>query len=471
MVTINVSNSKSKLIATVEEIHLLRKQFRIRAPGAWYSPAFRNRTWDGFVYYVTEAGYFQTGLLPKITAWMREQDWEFKINDPRIIKIPKKVYTVFDKVTLRGYQKEAVEAVIYNQVEGIYFQRGILDEATNAGKSLIAASLFKSFAKDKKLIFIVNRQHLYNQLKKEIAELIGFNEIGYIGHDGVKWNRFMICMAQTISKQYKSLGHQLSKFDIAVIDECHYGSSNTYKYIMQDLDNCTIRVGLSGSPLLHKDKNKNEKILSFFGPVLHKTTNDDLIRLGFSTKPIVTLSTGNTLIKINGDYKGEETKGLIKSKERNKKVLARIKLHINNKRFPLLLICKYHNHTELLYKKMVAHFPELRVNYIHVKVKDRLKRLEAFREGKIDIFVSSKLIKEGQNLPKIRALVLACGGDSVIDVLQLVGRSLRKDKSKKLVYIDDFMDEGFYLKRHSKHRKKVYKDQGFKIIDKTLNNK
>ncbi len=464
MVQIILKNDKAKLVCSGADLLKLRNMNRIRVPGAWYAPSYRNRTWDGFAYYVTTAGYFQMGLLPKIIDQLKKLDFDYEIDDLRETVEPEKVITKFGKMVARGYQKDAVKSIVYNKVEGVPFQRGILNEATNAGKTLIAASLFKTYPDYLKLIFIVNREHLFKQVLAELPSLIDKREIGYIRGSEVKWGRFMVCMAPTLSKGNYS--DKLSEFDICIIDECHYASSPTYKYILANLENCSVRVGMSGTPLKHKDKNKNEKILSFFGPETHITTNQDLIKAGFSTKPIVTIMPGNTKIKIPGDHLEEQNKGLIFSKERNARVLKRLRHHVKKGRTPLLLICKFHNHTELLYKKVKKAFPDLRVNYIHVKVKNRLQTLEKFREGKIDILVSSKLIKEGQNLPLIRALTLAAGGDSLIDIIQIVGRALRKHKSKKVVWIDDFKDIGTYLGRHSKHREKELKAQGFKIVHK-----
>lgn len=464
MVTIILKNDKAKLVCTDKVLLHLRNKNRIRVPGAWYAPSFRNRSWDGFAYYVTTAGYFMMGLLPKIISQLVEMDEEIEIDDLRDTIVPEKIVKQFGKITLRDYQYSSVKSIVKNKVEGISFQRGVLNEATNAGKTLIAASIFATYPDNLKLIFVVNREHLYKQIKEELPELIDKREIGYIGADGVKWGRFMVCMAQTLSKG--NYTHKLDQFDICIIDECHYASSSTYKYILAHLENCSVRIGMSGTPFKHKDKNKNEKILSFFGPETHVTSNQDLIEAGWSTKPIVTVVNGNTKVKVPGDHIEEQNKGLIFSKERNGRVIKRCKHHVKKGRYPLLLVCKFHNHTELLYKKVKKAFPELRVNYIHVKVKNRLKILKDFKEGKIDILVSSKLIKEGQNLPLIRALVLAAGGDSLIDLLQIVGRALRKHKSKKLVYIDDFKDIGTYLGRHSKHRIKELKKQGFKVIEK-----
>ncbi len=467
-IIIHVRNGQCKLATSINHIHTLRQEFRIRVPGAFYSPAYRQRRWDGYAYYITESGYFSTGLLIKVCDFLKKEGYKYHLEDERSSFKHKTIPTKLGKLTLRKYQLASVKAIVLNYYDKLYFPRGILDEATNAGKNLIAAALFKSYPEDKKLIFVVNRQHIYIQAKKELGDLVGKNEIGYIGPDGIKWNRFMICMAQSIASKIHSLKDQLSQFDISVVDEAHYASSKTYKDILHKLESSYVRLGMSGTPFKHKDKNKNEKILSFFGPTLYKISNDDLIKGGFSTKPIVTILQGNTLINIKGDYKQEETLGLIKSKERNKVLIKRVRTHIAKNRLPLLVVAKFHNHTELLYKKISKNFPDLVVKFIHVKVSNRMEILKEFKEGKIDILISSKLIKEGQNLPLIRSMIMACGGDSVIDVLQIVGRALRKHKSKKLIYIDDFWDKGAYLKRHSLHRLKVYKTEGFKITDNTI---
>lgn len=465
MITIKVINAKSKVICTLEEMQILRKYLSIRVPGAFFSTAFRERKWDGFCYYITEAGYISTGLIPKLCDFLDKENLEYELQDNRDKIKHKPIPEMVGKLELRGYQFDSVKSIVKNYYKDLYFPRGVINEATNAGKSLIAAALFKTYSDDKKFIFIVNRQHLYEQIKKEITELIG-DEIGYIGKDGIKWNRFMVVMAPTLRNHLSKFRDQLLRFDVCIVDECHYASSATYREILMALGNCYVRVGMSGTPFKHKDKNKNERILSFFGPTLHTTSNDDLIKLGFSTKPVITISPGNTKIKVPKDYKEEEKWGLIKSKERNGKVLKRVRHHLKKSRLPMMVVCKFHNHTELVYRKIKKKHPDLRIEFIHVKVKNRLAILKDFKDGKIDILVTSKLIKEGQNLPLIQVIIMACGGASVIDVLQVVGRALRKHNSKRRVWIDDFWDEGAYLKRHSKYRFNTYRDEKFKIIDK-----
>lgn len=465
MVTIYLDNNKCKIDCTLVELKKFRNDFRIRAAGAFFAEAFRNRTWDGFVQYITEAGYIVTGLVPDFVSYLEKNSIKYKIIDKRI---PIKAGTIPDKIgklELRGYQRDSVLSVITNKVGGVEFYRGLLNEATNAGKTLLGASLYLSFNKQPTII-LINRTFIYEQLIQELTAILG-NQVGYIGPKGIKWGNFMICMAPTLKNHLIKFSFQLSQFKVAIVDECHYAGSPTYKAILDRLSNCFVRIGLSGTSQDHKDKNKKRKIQSYFGNILHVTKNHELIELGFSTPPQIAIIDGNSKVKIKGDYKEELTKGLTHSNERNLRVVKRVNYHLKRKRIPMLVIAKYHNHTELLFKKISKKYPELNISYIHTKVKNKAKVLADFKNGKIDILVSSLLIKEGQNLPLIKSMIVASGGDSVITTLQLVGRALRTHKTKDKVYIDDFMDDGHYLKRHSRRRIKTYKLEKFKIINKS----
>ena len=78
---------------------------------------------------------------------------------------------------------------------------------------------------------------------------------------------------------------------------------------------------------------------------------------------------------------------------------------------------------------------------------------------------TKNIIKIGQNMPLMKATINAGGGDSVINTLQLLGRNKRTHESKKRGYYFDFMDQGSYLKRHSKHRRNVFIQEKHKVID------
>ena len=468
MITINLQNNNiGRVFCSLELLNKLRKEFRLRADGYFYSPKFRSRQWDGYVHYIRESGIFDLGMFPMVYAKLGEWGEEINIVDQRTtINVKPKLPKELGNFKLRDYQMEGVKMIINNKVGGVPFPRGLIHQATNAGKNLLAASIYAAYKKPNTL-FIVNRTHIYEQAMEELGELYP-EDIGHIGpksgstkYRGVKWGNFMVCMIQSIAHLDTP---QISQFQAVIVDECHYAS--TFKWLLNRLPNAYIKIGMSGTINKHKDKNKNQKIISYFGDILHKITNAELIDKGHSTPVRVTILNGNTTVNVKGDFKKEETLGLIFNKERNKKAIKRITYQVGKGRLPILVICKYHNHTEHIYEKIKINFPELNTDYIHVGVKDRLEILQKFKEGKIDMLVSSLLIKEGKNLPLIRYLCYLAGGDSMITLLQVLGRLLRKHSSKSIVYFDDFYDIGSYLKRHSNHRIKEFKKEKLKVIEK-----
>ena len=146
--------------------------------------------------------------------------------------------------------------------------------------------------------------------------------------------------------------------------------------------------------------------------------------------------------------------------------LDRIDYYLRRECYPILIVGRYHQHVENLYENINNRFGDrYSINYIHHKIKKRKEILDHFKEGKIDILVASLIIKLGQNMPLIKYMQNAAGGDSQINALQLIGRSIRMHKSKSKVYYEDFYDKGYYLQRHSKHRIQYYKREGFKILE------
>lgn len=462
---IDLYNHKSRIHPdSVRELTKIVTDFKIKSPGYFFSPAFRSGKWDGKIKYVSEAGYFGTGLWPKVRKYLKDNGHTFKVHDYRqgiyFNKVPKKLA---DGTIPRDYQYESVVQTVKNKIGKKDFPRGVVNHATNAGKTIYASLLYKSYTKGVTCLFIVNRAHLYKQAIEEIPKLIG-EPVGKIGPKSQReFKRFTIAMAQTLAANIDSLREELLNFDIVIVDECHYATSKTYTKILSKLVYAYIRIGMSGTPWKHKDKNKGEKIREYFGEELTQITNKELIDQGHSSKVVVRVNEGNTIIRISGDAVAETQQAIILSSERNGKVLRRVKHHVSKGRTPLLLVGKYHSHVEILYKKVCKKFPNLRVKYIHVGVSNRLKILDKFKKGKIDILVSSLLIKEGSNLPLMRVLIYAAAGDSMITLLQTLGRLLRKHASKSKVYFEDFFDTGKYILRHSKHRVKELENQGFKV--------
>jgi len=463
MIKIELNNNKFKLTGNLKVLNKVYEAMKVKHPNAWHLRSYMEPGWDGKIKYITEQGYSKTGLLPMVTSLIKEHNEEYTIVDSRIALETVDIPTQVGEFTPRDYQVEAVESIIHNEVGDLPFQRGIIGAATNAGKTLIAAMLFKSF-KDAKCIILVNNTDLYNQFLGDMPKMFG-DDWGYMQGQKLKWGDIMVCMTPTLRNNLLKYSKKLAGYNMVIFDECHLITSKTNKKVLTFLYNTIIRVGLSGTALDHKDPIKNMDVRAFFGEITFSITNTELMDMGYSTPIVVKIFKGNTLVRIKGDYHAEYQEGISASEERTQAIIERLSYYIKRKQTPILVIGKYHEHVENLYQAIQSSFGErYSVEFIHHKIKDRKDILDRFKEGKLDILVASLIIKLGQNMPLIRVMINASSGDSQINAIQLVGRAIRKHASKEKVYYEDVADMGHYLRKHSKHRVNYYRKQGFKII-------
>lgn len=468
MIRILLDNNKSRVVGSRQVVAELNDIMKIRSPNYFWSVAWRQHKWDGYVRYVTETGLFSTGLLHEVVYWLKHWGKKFKIEDGRdSFKDLHEITKLGDK-EFRPYQKAAIHATLNNTFEGVKYIRGILHEATNAGKNLIAAGIIKSFSNKRTWVFLIDNSEIYGQAIEELEELMP-GEIGQIQGKTVKWGRVTIAMVQSLSNLIKKDSRAKAKLGIVdgiIVDEADTTiTKKAGQHVAAYCFNATIRIALSGTPLVHKDKTRNHLVLAYFGPIIHKISNKELVDQGYSAKPTIRFHNGNTKHRYDGDYQKEYRLGIVKSKERNKKVWKIIRKAVLANRVPILILVKLHKQITYLMKYGDYEIMEtLGVTSVHHKTKGRAQIFKQFSQEKIPILISSMIIRRGKNLPIMRTLINAAGGDSEANTLQVLGRGLRRLPGKKdKIDFHDFWDEGKYLRRHSFHRLRTYKKEGFPI--------
>ena len=466
-ITIELNNNKCKLTGDRRVLSQLYDIYGIKHPSAFHISRYMPRGWDRKIHYITEAGYFSTGLLEGVISEIKKLGHRYQIIDSRLDipkgKIPKKV----GNITLRDYQTEALSSVIKHNIDGLPFHIGVLDAATNAGKTAMSAGIFQAYGCEYKTIMLINDADLYNQFKKEIPELVG-KHYGYVRGKEIKWNNFTVAMVQTLAKDISRFKHELAKFQIVIVDEADLADNKTYKKVIENLYNSWCRVGLSVSIYVSKykkDETKNMNLKKFFGEVLFSISKQEMISRKLSSNITVRIYQGNTIEEKSPDYRFVYDKCISNNKARNDKALLRLKKNIKVKRLPALVVCKFKHHTEHFYDAVLKGFPQLKVEYVHSGVPDKKRKsiMNDFREGHIDILVSSLLIKRGKNFPRLKYILNISSGDSEESVIQLLGRGERLSEFKQRTRYEDFYDKGRYLERHSKHRINYIKKQGFKV--------
>ena len=477
IIAIEVGSNKSRVKCHPSIFIKLKKKLSIRNQNAYFiRMRFKaQRGWDGYNQYITDSGSFDTGLVPLVYNTLKEiSELQIVFVDIRELpKFSKNIPTSIGGKIVRDYQIKALESIKSNKVGDLKFPMGLIDAATNAGKTMIAMGIHM-MVRNAKTVYLVNQLDLFVDAKNEFTSVFG-DEAGYIQGNNIKWGSIMVCMVPTLRSKMPLLLAKLSSYNVLIFDECDTALAPTNKRIIQYFFNAPIRIGLSGSIDKNKDPNINRRLHCMFGDVIFKISNKELIDKGFSSKVQLRMLNGSDLDK--NTYTGfdkEYYDGIINNEHRNKIILSRVKYFLNKGVKPILIICKNHKHIEVLYNFIQKEVGDrYKVSFVHHLTKDRAKIQKDFTDGKIDVLVGSYILKRGKNFPLVRYLCNAAGGLSASNVLQVMGRLLRvhptlKDKTK---YIDDFWDSGKHLMSHSKKRFKTYSKEGIAIFNKTKDNK
>lgn len=455
----------------------LYQEFSVRHPNAFYLRTRQRgmQNWDGKIHYINKHGEFKIGFLPAVYEKCIEYGIKPKVVDMRkpLPKV-KKVVTKIGKYKLRPEQEKAVKAIISNQVGNSLFQIGVLDYTVNAGKTLIMSSLYLSYKRQLKTLLITNDSDWLNQAREEFKQYLPGEDITFVQGKVLNWSNFTIGMVQSISRNMRFYQQELSKIDMVLVDEADQGGSKQYQNVLTRLFNTRVRIGLSGTiymSKLAKDKVKNMNLEGFFGKVVAEFKLKDSIKKGYSTKTIVKMVPsrpwyGNWESEFV-TYKDIYDDSITLNRYAKRMAYARLKWNINQGRYPALVVCKHIAHCENLYKFFKKKLGDAyNLSYVHVNTPSKLRQqiMKDFREGKIDILVSTTIIARGKNFPKLKYLLNTASMDSQEKSIQFLGRLVRTDESKNKVYLDDLHYPGNYLSRHGRHRKQYYQKQELKVI-------
>lgn len=475
IIAIEVGSNKCRLKCSPSLFIQLQKKLSIRNRNAYYIKMRIKglRGWDGYNQYITDSGSFDTGLLPLVYNTIKElSDNEIVFIDVRELPVFKKdIPTVIGGRMMREYQVKAIESIKNNKVGKLKFPMGLIDAATNAGKTMIAMGIHMSVS-NAKTVYLVNQLDLYKDALEEFQKVFGHNNVGYIQGKNLKWADIMICMVPTLRTQMPVVLAKISQYNVLIFDECDTALAPSNKKIIQFFYNAPIRIGLSGSIDKATDPNTNRKLHAIFGDVIFKISNKELIDSGYSANIQLRMLPGSDLDKSTvTSFDKEYENGIIKNDYRNNMVIKRIRYFLSKGIEPILVICKNHQHIEILYRKALKEFGDkYTVKYVHHLKPDRKQIQDDFAKGKIDILIGSYILKRGKNFPYTRYLCNAAGGLSASNVLQVMGRLLRihPELKEKVKYIDDFWDSGKHLLKHSKKRFKVYEKEGISIKNKKI---
>ena len=446
----------------------IRDYLSVKVPGAYHTWQYQKHVWDGKKYYLTPKGKMSTGMLPILLDYLDEvyPDLLVEIVDCRanMVALRTNLKTGVGDYKMDGnyeFQKRLVRALdntITFRGEEIYFPRGIVDAATNAGKTTIIAGYLLNCVGDVRMLILINRKKIYKQLVDFMGNVFG--DVGQVNDKYYEIRPVTVAMTQSLTNRIRvsaKAKSDVAGFNAIAVDECHIAG---YEKILKYSD-AYARLFLSGTALDSTDLISKLNIVSLSGPKLAEVKKAELMLRGISTKVEVKVHLSNTLLyKQIITYK-EYVRECVHYSSERVAIIGQIIKHASG---PVIVAVQEIHHGQFIYDR----FQEMNISkafeFTHGEDPQSDEKIEKFKQGLVEVLITTAIIREGVNLPTVKEIVYAVGGKSKISVKQWMGRAERLCGGKDKATFHDFYDIGKYVERHSEKRLAYYKEEDLPIF-------
>jgi len=465
--------------------------------------------WDGkYRFFNRMSNTFKVGLLDYVCRKIKEggyddpivleKRWTFPLNEGDLPPI-KAFNRELNKVAVepyRDYQKRSIVSLAQNA-------GGLIHIATNGGKSFIIAGLVLSLINKSpfKALILIHRKELLTQLTDLFALNADPSIVGMISSEkvDVEDKSIVIAMVQTLNQRInKDIGcmntqeqdiiRYVADSGILVIDEVHHAKAKTYSNVIKKMKKCMVKAGFSGT-VQSDDSIDGLRVRELIGSVVERVPNSELVDRDISLEPkfffyriglegmeqLRKEAKRDYFLKRKAEgkedlYAGMSTyvfnkmyeAGVVYNEDQLTRTLETTQMMIKRGLQTLIIVNRRETHGVVLADAM----EELGIPHVlwTGKIKDRKGVLEQFASKKVPVMIATSVVDEGLNVHSIDCIIMASGMKSHIQLLQRLGRGLRKGSALDYLLVIDFVHFGEKnLLSHSKERIKLWKDEGFGV--------
>ncbi len=503
--TFRVTPTDANLITGSER--LVDRLLTIVDPQAARDTSARLKLWDGLIhFYDREKKTFPQGLLSKLTKRLEKRGHAVEVIwDPQAPTIPPVTADYLIGIEMAGayaFQLDAVNA-------GLSHHRGLWWLATNAGKASCIAAFTGSIARaGYSAVVIVPNKFLVHQTSNDIQKYLGPDvKVGIVG-DGIRNLKCQILVGtyQSLIKGVSiragnALDEEIESFlyhaAAIVVDEGHHaggaGGGGAYQDLLAACATATYRIACSGSfDKTDKSLERSDKLNATavahqwrteasFGPVLARIRNDDLVASGISAKPTILLVDDSHAFgppvatpcpppealahgKRFNRYRPVFEACCIKDKTFRRAVTRVVECMLAQGKPPFVF-----SHSVIQLKRLEKTLKHFKVPCVMLSGRDpmstRNQVLREFKTRQDFALLATSIFDEGASIPEIRGVVLAGARKSPIELLQRIGRAVRKKKTgtNTVVVVDFAMLSNQMLNKHYRTRIASYRDEKFAI--------
>lgn len=441
-----------------------------KVAGYYFSPAFRQRRWDGkehlFKFSKKRGYHAPAGLAEDIAGLLKGRGLKYRVVFATKLKGRRRSLKWAADKTLRGYQKEAVKAMLGKPIPG----RGCLKMPIRSGKTRTVAKIIQKLGRP--TLFVVPSKSLLYQTIKALGECLPDAPIGQIG-DSVYDPKFItVATIQTLAgmapvrKTKKREGRKadprylkiMNAYDLGVFDESHHlrGQGSWYQ-VFVDL-NARFKIGVSATIFFDSKKEQESGIIwlkATCGPIRYTVSEQRLIDEGYLHPQEVRVLKCSLPVVRSQSWSATLKRKCITENQHRNRMIAEVVASYEGRQ--TIIIAKEHKHIAAICEELDSLSIDHRTVTGRDKQHAREDKVEGMVNGDYDVLVGN-VLGEGIDIPTIEIVVNAEGGHDEKNTWQRQRNLTAVEDDGKEPILIDFMDlTSKYFEKHSKKRLKIYR--------------
>ena len=367
-----------------------------------------------------------------------------------------KIYLSPVEIRPEPFQSRLLELIELARLQGQH--RNLLVSATGTGKTVMAAldyQRLRSRLPRARLLFVAHRKEILDQSLATFRHALRDAAFGELWVGGDRPAHFEHVFASIQSLSARGLDNLAADhFDVVIIDEFHHAAAPTYKALLEHVLPREL-LGLTATP----ERGDDEPILQWFNGRIAAELRlwDAIDQHRLVPFAYFGIADGTDYRQVSWrrgrGYDLEQVSNLVTGDQ----VLARriianvLKTVPNPDAMRALGFCVSVAHARFMTDQFNASgLPAVAVS-ADTPSDERKQALKALATGDLRIVFSVDLFNEGVDLPSVDTLLLLRPTDSPTVFLQQLGRGLRREASKSLCTVLDFV--GQHHKEFRMHRR------------------
>ena len=451
--------------AVIETLH---RGLSFFDPKALRDVDYQTKAWDGRVYlFDPDTLQFPAGLTSRVLSLLAAHTITADVIDERpalpwsVHPTPPLLDSPDGPRALFSDQVDAFNAIVRGD------PCGLIVHPTGGGKTVLAAAVFKTLRPHRGL-FIVDQRGLMKQSADELSEALN-ERVGMIGdgrHETTR--RVTVAVINSLWSRVAVYARELyPTLTTLIVDEAHTISENMWHKTLIRIP-ARVRIGLSATI---REAPRRLLVESFLGPILYEGSVRELIDSGRLAEPTCYMMRIGGVMDDALDLDTAYTRaiiGAIRRRDRlmitnehaightrNRKIVAAAR-DFMQRDWPTVISVWIIDHGYALQKLFAEH--DMKVPFIHGQSSlDEIEDVKrGLANGDVPCAIVSRIFDKGQNVPAIRALIMAGGNRSPLITIQRAGRGLRRKADDNRVVILDFIDHAHKtLRNQSRERQQT----------------